>query len=373
MKYKLEVEPFARDFMAEQGGKALALKPLEEAAEAFGAWQRYEGDEWDDTDSDLENMLRDDIADELADTVQACVNLADREGLDLSAALARVHERNVGRGRYGLRQCCDSAAAKARSCCEEGANPCTEDARRAASALRALESPDWPQLTLAVLGRNGTRREVVQRLAAMLDQRAGRDGREKPDGEADTGKRVLTERERLILDMWPKFEDGEPVMIGDEATSNKNQRFTVKRIEFRHGKWMLNDSVTEGHYLNGKSGEPFKRPAPKVLDADGVEIKVGDTVWHHSGFAHGVVTSIDAGSLMGTVRYVNGVVEFRDAAKDLTHTCPDSWERLESDAALSPADYVEKRGLRTDLYAYQEMPIDLVRRAKALAGVEVAE
>ena len=37
---------------------------------------------------------------------------------------------------------------------------------------------------------------------------------------ADTGKRVLTEREREILDMWPKFEDGEPVMIGDEATNN---------------------------------------------------------------------------------------------------------------------------------------------------------
>lgn len=115
MKYKLEVEPFARDFMAEQGGKALALKPLEEAAEAFGAWQCYEGDKWDDTDSDLERMLLDDIADELADTVQACVNLADREGLDLSAALARVHGRNVGRGRYGLRQCCDSAAAEART------------------------------------------------------------------------------------------------------------------------------------------------------------------------------------------------------------------------------------------------------------------
>ena len=201
---------------------------------------------------------------------------------------------------------------------------------------------------------------------------------------ADTGKRVLTEREREILDMWPKFEDGEPVMIGDEATNNKNQRFTVKRIEFRHGKWMLNDSVTEGHYLNGKSGERVKRTAPKVLDADGVEIKVGDTVWHHSGFAHGVVTSIDAGSLMGTVRYVNGCVEFRDAAKDLTHTRPDSWERLEEDAANHPCDYAEIvngsafsncsdcpwlkecEGARES----ELMARDVIRRAKKLAGVE---
>ena len=260
---------------------------------------------------------------------------------------------------------------------------------------------------------------------------------------ADTGKRVLTEREREILDMWPKFEDGEPVMAGDEATSNKNQCFTVKRIEFRRGKWMLNDSVTDGHYLNGKSGERVERPAPKVLDADGVEIKVGDrvysigngnsyivrsvngsgaiefegfddkgwspkyfthmqptidadgvlikvgdTVWHHSGFAHGVVTSIDAGSLMGTVRYVNGGVEFRDAAKDLTHACPDSWERLEEDAVKVVCEYAgavpDEFGdydcdtcrlfnARGNLICEQLMTREIVRRARALAGVEVAE
>lgn len=190
---------------------------------------------------------------------------------------------------------------------------------------------------------------------------------------ADTGKRVLTEREREILDMWPKFEDGEPVMIGDEATNNKNQRFMVKRIEFWHGKWMLNDSVTEGHYLNGKSGERVKRTAPKVLDADGVEIKMGDTVWHHSGFAHGVVTSIDAGSLMGTVCYVNGGVEFRDAAKDLTHTRPDSWERLEEDAGEDPFRYCKTVGKRLDTFDNAEVfkSADIVRRAKKLAKVEV--
>lgn len=122
MKYKLEVEPFSHDFMQSQGDKAIALKPLEEAAEAFGAWQRYDGDEWDVTDDELEIMMLNDIADELADTVQACVNLADWEGLDLSAALSRVHDRNAERGRYGLRQCCDSAATELRSGCEGGAN-----------------------------------------------------------------------------------------------------------------------------------------------------------------------------------------------------------------------------------------------------------
>ena len=266
--------------------------------------------------------------------------------------------------------------------CEEGTAPRPDGAGGVAMALRALESPDWPQLTRAVLGRNGTRREAVQRLAAMLDQRAGRDGREKPDGDADTGKRGLTEREREILDMWPKFEDGEPVMIGDEATNNKNQRFTVKRIEFRHGKWMLNDSVTEGHYLNGKSGKRVKRPAPKVLDADGVPIKVGDTVYE-----------LETGEKYKVVRVFSGTTDpdFPDHTilchkvadwiahvfkpDQLTHTRPDSWERLEKDAGEDPFRYCKKVGKRLDTFDNAEVfkSADIVSRAKALAGVEVAE
>ena len=165
--------------------------------------------------------------------------------------------------------------------------------------------------------------------------------------------KVSVERERRILDMWPRFEDGEPVWYGDEVD---NIRSSVIAVEFFDGSITMSSDFD---HLHLSFGERVKRPAPKVLDADGVEIHVGDTVWHHSGFAHGVVTSIDAGSLMGTVRYVNGGVEFRDAAKDLTHTRPDSWERLEEDAVDlddMPCDFNAK---------------DLIRRAKALAGTEV--
>ena len=174
---------------------------------------------------------------------------------------------------------------------------------------------------------------------------------------ANTGKRVLSEREKLILDMWPKFEDGEYVMLGDGFMGCGGVSVVVELLDFE------DDNVR----LWGESGcdidlglKPvIKRPVQSVLDADGVEIKVGDTVWHHSGFAHGVVTSIDVGSLMGTVRYVNGGVEFRDAAKDLTHARPDSWERLEEDAEFNDETGIVGGNL------------DIVRRAKALAGVEV--
>lgn len=193
--------------------------------------------------------------------------------------------------------------------------------------------------------------------------------------EADTGKRRLTERERAILDMWPRFEDGEPVMIGDGVDGLGGEIIEVYIAENAADIW--NNSANHMHL---RPGERVKRPVKSVLDADGVEIKVGDTVWHHSGFAHGVVTSIDAGSLMGTVRYVNGGVEFRDAAKDLTHTRPDSWEQLEEDASKEPCLYfgfedklcgdgagcpANKLGNCSKLKAS-----DIIRRAKKLAGVE---
>lgn len=322
---------------------------------------------------------------------------------------------------------------------------------------------------------------------------------------ADTDKRVLSEKERRILDMWPRYDDGEPVWFGDGAAVNVGNiaieaiEFTdgcayvkdgacgdyntlvqvfkhVKRpapevldadgVEIKVGDTVWHEDGSELHVIgfgDAQNGEtmlaveyaagPTKwgevrclsvthtRPAPKVLDADGVEIevgdriysietgnsytvrsingsgtiefngfndkgwspkyfmhmqptidadgvliKVGDTVWHHSGFAHGVVTSIDAGSLMGTVRYVNGGVEFRDAAKDLTHACPDSWERLEEDAVKVVCEYAgavpDEFGdydcdtcrlfdARGNLICEQQMALDIVRRAKAIAGVEV--
>ena len=187
---------------------------------------------------------------------------------------------------------------------------------------------------------------------------------------ANTGKRVLTERERAILDMWPRFEDtGDPVMVGDAYIDGSGDCNIIVAVRICD---VCVDLVGEDGFLTGfKPGERVKRPAPEVLDADGVEIKVGDTVWHHSGFAHGVVTSIDAGSLMGTVCYVNGGVEFRDAAKDLTHTRPDSWERLEEDAGEDPFRYCKTVGKRLDTFDNAEVfkSADIVRRAKKLAEV----
>ena len=99
--------------------KEHALKPLEEAAEVFGAWQghnkcsnmcgvcchtdesraAYQGPE-DKFPAPCPS--REAVMDEIADTIQACCNLAAALGVeDMTPYLARCEERNRKRGRYG--------------------------------------------------------------------------------------------------------------------------------------------------------------------------------------------------------------------------------------------------------------------------------
>lgn len=101
----LSVRPFRMG-----SDKEAALKPLEEAAEAFGAWQALDGllDYISVVKRETPHMAkyvnadaeRYDLADELADCVTACANLAARYDIDLQAALDRVERRNRKRGRY---------------------------------------------------------------------------------------------------------------------------------------------------------------------------------------------------------------------------------------------------------------------------------
>ena len=77
--------------------KAQRVKLLEEAAEAFAAAQEVDAAR----DAGMPAVeVEMDLADELADTITACANLAARYGLDLQAALDRVERHNRERGRY---------------------------------------------------------------------------------------------------------------------------------------------------------------------------------------------------------------------------------------------------------------------------------
>lgn len=188
--------------------------------------------------------------------------------------------------------------------------------------------------------------------------------------EADTGKRRLTERERRILDMWPRFEDTEePVMIGDEVDGLGGEIIEVYITENAAAIW--NNSANHMHL---SPGERVKRPAPEVLDADGVPIKVDDTVWHEDGSELHVIGFGGAqdGETMLVVEYAAGPTKWGEVrCLSVTHTRPDSWEQLEEDAGEDPFRYCKTVGKRLDTFDNAEVfkSADIVRRAKKLAEV----
>ena len=99
--------PSVRVFDDVEPGKMQALKPLEEAAEVFAAWQEMCGD-GDGGDTPPCNTcerpkgcyLRDDVVDECCDVIQAVCNLLASLGVhDLRKAMERCTQRNRDRGR----------------------------------------------------------------------------------------------------------------------------------------------------------------------------------------------------------------------------------------------------------------------------------
>lgn len=76
--------------------KEQALKPLEEAAEAFGAWQIEDSM----TGSEVAQDVRRRIVEECADVIQAAVNLAAAAGCDdMTYPMIECYRRNHERGR----------------------------------------------------------------------------------------------------------------------------------------------------------------------------------------------------------------------------------------------------------------------------------
>ena len=189
-----------------------------------------------------------------------------------------------------------------------------------------------------------------------------------------------TDMERRILDMWPKYEDGEYVMYEDEFDFDGEVK-TAYGFNFGVGG-RVSICSDKGSHVRLLNGERVKRPAPKVLDADGVEIKVGDTVWHEDGTMLRVdgFGGIEDGETIVNVHVIRGAVPWIAVRSlSLTHTRPDSWEQLEEDIAKYPCCYAEEvKGSKFDScsecpwWHSEVMARDIVRRAKALAEKEAA-
>ncbi len=185
---------------------------------------------------------------------------------------------------------------------------------------------------------------------------------------------MRSDDEKRILGLWPKYEDGGYVMPGDVAVANngakKGRAFTVLSVRVNTVGVCLTDC--DGSYWNYKAGDRrVKRPEPKVLDADGVEVHLGDTVYESNGQS-GIVIAVHPSTRCVDLRQ-DGCVACAMDAKRLTHTRPDSWERLEEDATMSPWSYCDRYGLVVDRSDGEFAPtnetfaLDLIRRAKALS------
>ena len=156
-------------------------------------------------------------------------------------------------------------------------------------------------------------------------------------------------RKNETLDEWiercfiqrPLDEAGEPVQFGDDAGDDAGDevRGIEKFIFLRPGCCQIQDA--DGHMCNVFPGERVKRPAPEVLGADGKPIVAGETVYPISGDWIGdplEVASIDRdGSVRVSLPEGKGWTCY--LADRLTHTPPDTQERIDEDARKSSYAY----------------------------------
>lgn len=158
---------------------------------------------------------------------------------------------------------------------------------------------------------------------------------------------------------WPRFEDGGLVGIGDELEFEGKTMLVCDATFYADGWALWCDREDASGRLHGSYCERVKRPAPEVLDADGVPIKVGDVVYFVADKDDGALTveCIDVSGEKPVVDLVysdeRGTWHLVDPEK-LTHERPDSWRLWgeDLDMAVKVGD-VDK--------------VEMARRAKALS------
>ena len=162
----------------------------------------------------------------------------------------------------------------------------------------------------------------------------------------------------------PLYEDGEPVQMGDRYLMANGSHDTVSSLSYSKGSV---DYVS----INGRRrmlSERVKRPATEALGADGNPIVVGETEWNRYGTKNTVERLEYSKSGLVKVWYKNGHF---DISCTITHTPPDTQQKIDDDATMPPAEYCAVRGI--DLgddpdraTATEAMVLDLLRRQRAV-------
>ncbi len=150
---------------------------------------------------------------------------------------------------------------------------------------------------------------------------------------------------------WPEFRDGEGVIEWLERCWLPRPRFEdgevvgVREYEDINGYCVYDDGeffvATPNRSIGYAAGERVERPAPEVLGADGKPIVKDETVYPIDGDWIGdplEVASIDRdGSVRVSLPDGKGWTCY--LADFLTHTPPDTQQRIDEDARKSTSDY----------------------------------
>ena len=101
--------------------------------------------------------------------------------------------------------------------------------------------------------------------------------------------RAMPEGMEWLVEAWPRFEDDVPLKFGDMALIDGEADMIEAVQLWIHGRPVI---YGDGGSQQLERGERVKRPASKVLDADGAEIRVGDEVFCTNGHGPFEVTRI---------------------------------------------------------------------------------
>ena len=129
------------------------------------------------------------------------------------------------------------------------------------------------------------RNELIAELNARVEnQRAALDELVKSIDEMRP--RLMPEGMEWLVESWPRFEDDEPVRFLDDFERYGEENGVSAVTMYSDGSFALNCRAYS-------KGEHVKRPAPKVLDADGAEIEVGDDLYSVKGSLKFHVSHVD--------------------------------------------------------------------------------
>lgn len=135
----------------------------------------------------------------------------------------------------------------------------------------------------------------------------------------------------------PRFPDGEPVREGSETRYGTVSYIDVEVSDTCWGNWIMH--TDDDNCVEGTLSQRVERPAPEVLGADGLPVVEGETVWDMPSGKELIVSAI-ANAKFGVIQCSDddGVYEDYDA-RYLTHTPPDTQERIDEDAVKCSVDY----------------------------------